>query len=339
MNTMKFSGMKVTVTGGAGFIGSNFVNQTLRTRPNVNITVLDALTYAGRESNLDLSEPKLELIKGDIRDVALVDSLISESDLVIHFAAESHNDNSLKNPLLFVETNVLGTHNIIQACVAHDVRFHHISTDEVFGDLGLDGNKKFTSESPYRPSSPYSSTKAASDLLVRAWVRSFGLKATISNCSNNYGPNQHEEKFIPRTILLAASGIKPKVYGTGENIRDWIHVDDHTEGVWAVIEKGKIGETYLLGANGERTNLQVVRAILRELNMPEDFIEFVSDRPGHDLRYAIDSSKTFEELGWEPKYESFERGLKPVVAHYAQLARSGKIDISKISGSGLSTSI
>jgi dTDP-glucose 4,6-dehydratase len=223
--------------------------------------------------------------------------------------------------------------------VKHDVRFHHISTDEVFGDLPLDGAEKFTPDTPYNPSSPYSSTKAASDMLVRAWVRSFGLRATISNCSNNYGPNQHEEKFISRTILLAASGIKPKVYGNGANDRDWIHVDDHNDGVWAVIDKGQIGETYLLGANGERTNLQVVRAILRELYLPEDFIEFVDDRPGHDLRYAIDSSKAREELGWEPKYKSFEEGLKPVVAHYAALARSGKIDISKISGSGLSTSI
>lgn len=331
--------MRLLVTGGAGFIGSNFVNQTLITRPDALVTVLDSLTYAGRESNLELDNPRLKLIKGDIRDAALVDELVSVSDLVIHFAAESHNDNSLKNPLPFVETNVLGTYNLIQACVKHDVRFHHISTDEVFGDLPLDGVEKFTPETPYNPSSPYSSTKAASDLLVRAWVRSFGLKATISNCSNNYGPNQHEEKFIPRTILLAASGIKPKVYGNGANVRDWIHVDDHNDGVWAVIEKGQIGETYLLGANGERTNLQVVRAILRELDLPEDFIEFVGDRPGHDLRYALDSSKAREELGWEPKYKSFEEGLKPAVAHYAALAQGGKLDISKISGSGLSTSI
>lgn len=331
--------MRLLVTGGAGFIGSNFVNQILRTRPDIEVTVLDSLTYAGRESNLDFSQAKPTLIKKDIRNSALVDSLVSQSDLVVHFAAESHNDNSLKNPLAFVETNVIGTYNLIQSCVMHDVRFHHISTDEVFGDLSLNGIEKFTPNTPYNPSSPYSSTKAASDLLVRAWVRSFGLRATISTCSNNYGPNQHEEKFIPRTILLAASGIKPKVYGTGANIRDWIHVDDHNTGVWAVIEKGQIGGTYLLGASGERTNLQVVRAILRELDLPEDFFEFVADRPGHDLRYAIDSSKANEELGWEPKYKSFEEGLRPVVAHYAQLARSGKVDISRISGSGLSTSI
>mgnify|MGYP006429837399 FL=1 len=331
--------MKLLVTGGAGFIGSNFVNRTLETKPNVQITVLDSMTYAGRESNLSTSHgTAVRIIQGDIRDCHLVDKLSSSSDLVVHFAAESHNDNSLKNPEPFLQTNVVGTFNLIQACVKHDVRYHHISTDEVFGDLPLDGTDRFSTDTPYNPSSPYSATKAASDLLVRAWVRSFGLRATISNCSNNYGPNQHEEKFLPRTILLAASGIKPKIYGNGANVRDWIHVDDHNDGVWAVIEKGRIGETYLLGADGERTNLQVVQAILRELDLPEDFIEFVPDRPGHDLRYAIDSSKAREQLGWEPKYTSFEQGLKPVVAHYAELARSGKIEISKISGSGLSTS-
>jgi dTDP-glucose 4,6-dehydratase len=331
--------MRVLVTGGAGFIGSNFVNRAAKESIDLTIIVLDSLGYAGRKSNLILSLDSVELVHGNLLDTHLVETLVGKSDLVVHFAAESHNDNSLKNPEPFVQTNVVGTFNLIQACVKHDVRFHHISTDEVFGDLPLDGLEKFTPDTPYNPSSPYSSTKAASDLLVRAWVRSFGLRATISNCSNNYGPNQHEEKFIPRTILLAASGIKPKVYGNGANVRDWIHVDDHNDGVWAVIEKGRLGKTYLLGANGERTNLQVVRAILKELNLPEDFIEFVGDRPGHDLRYAIDASKAREELGWEPKYKSFEEGLKPVVAHYAELARGGTIDISKISGSGLSTSV
>jgi dTDP-glucose 4,6-dehydratase len=331
--------MKLLCTGGAGFIGSNFVNTAMDSAFNYQVTILDSLTYAASPRNLHTLSGRAKLLKGSICDKAIVDRLVSESDLVVHFAAESHNDNSLKNPEPFLQTNVVGTYNLIQACVKHDVRFHHISTDEVFGDLPLEGDEKFTPDTPYNPSSPYSSTKAASDLLVRAWVRSFGLRATISNCSNNYGPNQHEEKFIPRTILLAASGIRPKVYGNGANVRDWIHVDDHNNGVWAIIEKGRIGETYLLGANGERTNLQVVRAILRELDLPEDFIEFVGDRPGHDLRYAIDASKAREELGWEPKYKSFEEGLKPVVAHYAALARSGKIDISKISGSGLSTSI
>lgn len=330
--------LKITVAGGAGFIGSNFVNQTLRARRNINITVLDSLTYAGRKSNLDLPDDRLRVVKGDIRDKSLLEELIPKTDLVVNFAAESHNDNSLKNPRQFLETNVVGTFELIQACSKHDVRYHHVSTDEVFGDLPLEGNNRFTPDTPYSPSSPYSATKAASDLLVRAWVRSFSLRATISNCSNNYGPNQHEEKFIPRTVLLAASGIKPKIYGDGANVRDWIHVNDHIDGIWAVIEKGCVGQTYLLGANAERTNLQVVQAILKELGLREDFIEFVPDRPGHDLKYAIDASKARDDLGWEPKYASFEEGLKPVVEHYVELALKGRIDISKISDSGPSTS-
>ena len=328
--------MRVLVTGGAGFIGSNFVHRTLETRTDLEIVVLDALTYAGRIENLGGILERITFVQGNILDIELVDRLVAESDLVVHFAAESHNDNSLTNPMPFVETNVIGTFNLIQACVRHDVRFHHISTDEVFGDLPLDGLEKFAPETPYNPSSPYSSTKASSDLLIRAWVRSFGLRATISNCSNNYGPRQHEEKFIPRTILLATSGIKPKVYGDGLNVRDWIHVDDHNDGVWAVIDKGQIGETYLLGANGERTNLQVVRTILKELVLPEDFIEFVKDRPGHDLRYAIDASKTLSELGWKPSYGSFEEGIGSVVQHFASLAKAGRVDLLGISGSDLS---
>ena len=326
--------MRVLVTGGAGFIGSNFVHRTLETRPDVEIFVLDTLTYAGRMENLAGALERIKFVQGNILDMALVDRLVAESDLVVHFAAESHNDNSLANPLPFLETNVIGTFNLIQACVKHDVRFHHISTDEVFGDLPLDGLEKFTPDTPYNPSSPYSSTKASSDLLVRAWVRSFGLRATISNCSNNYGPRQHEEKFIPRTILLAASGIKPKVYGDGLNVRDWIHVDDHNDGVWAVIEKGQIGDTYLLGANGERTNLQVVKTILKELGLPEDFIEFVKDRPGHDLRYAIDASNTIAEVGWRPRYSSFEMGLLPVVEHYKRQVRNKEFDLRSVSQPG-----
>jgi dTDP-glucose 4,6-dehydratase len=269
-------------------------------------------------SNLEGALNRIEFIEGNILNVELVDRLVSSVDLVVHFAAESHNDNSLATPRPFVETNVVGTFNMIQACVKHEVKFHHISTDEVFGDLPLDGLEKFTHETPYNPSSPYSSTKASSDLLVRAWVRSFGLKATISNCSNNYGPRQHEEKFIPRTIILASSGVRPKLYGDGSNVRDWIHVDDHNDGVWAVIEKGRVGQTYLLGASCERSNLQVVRTILFELGLPEDFMEFVPDRPGHDLRYAIDASKSISELGWTPRYSSFELGIAPLVDHYAR---------------------
>jgi dTDP-glucose 4,6-dehydratase len=338
--------MKVLVTGAAGFIGSNFVRRTLALRADVSVIALDALTYAGRLSNLaGLAESfagRYEFVQGDIRDAALVDSLVSRVDAVVHFAAESHNDNSLKDARPFIETNVLGTFELIQAAVKHDVRFHHVSTDEVFGDLPLEGGERFNRETPYRPSSPYSASKASSDHLVRAWVRSFGLRATISNCSNNYGPYQHEEKLIPRTILLAASGVKPKVYGAGVNVRDWIHVDDHNDGVWAVLERGVIGETYLLGADGERSNLQVVGAVLSCLGLPDDFMEFVGDRPGHDLRYAIDASATVAELGWKPRYGSFEAGLPAVVDWYVSQLRAGAYSaevLGLLGVSGLSTSI
>jgi dTDP-glucose 4,6-dehydratase len=331
--------VRILVTGGAGFIGSNFVRRTIATRPDVSIIVLDALTYAGRLSNLAGLEGKYEFVEGDIRDVELVGSLVSQVDAVVHFAAESHNDNSLHAPRSFIETNVLGTFEIIQACVKHGVRLHHISTDEVFGDLPLHGDEKFTPTTPYNPSSPYSASKASSDLLVRAWVRSFGLKATISNCSNNYGPYQHEEKLIPRTILLAASGIKPKVYGQGLNVRDWIHVDDHTDGVWAVLDRGWVegkAATYLLGSNGERNNLQVVRVILATLDLPQDFIEFVPDRPGHDLRYAIDASETVSALGWKQKFKSFEAGLPSVVDFYVSQLKSGFYSGEQLAQLGIS---
>lgn len=319
--------MRVLVTGGAGFIGSNFVIRALDTRKDVEFVVLDALTYAGRVSNLEPAMKAIEFVEGNILDEELLDRLISKAELVVHFAAESHNDNSLANPKPFIETNIWGTYNVVESCMRHDVRLHHVSTDEVFGDLPLDSSTKFTPDTPYRPSSPYSASKASSDMLVRAWVRSFGLRATISNCSNNYGPNQHEEKFIPRTILLASQGIKPKIYGNGLNVRDWIHVDDHNDGVWAVIDKGQIGETYLLGANGERSNLQVVKTILAELGIHQDFIEFTHDRPGHDLKYAIDASRTINELGWQPRYESFEEGIKDVVSHYAELVSRGESNL------------
>jgi dTDP-glucose 4,6-dehydratase len=308
--------MKLLVTGGAGFIGSNFVRRTVATRTDLQITVLDALTYAGRLSNLDGLEGKYEFVEGNICDASVVDSLVSKADVVVHFAAESHNDNSLKSPRPFIDTNVIGTFELIQASVKHGVRFHHVSTDEVFGDLPLEGNDKFTRETPYNPSSPYSASKASSDHLVRAWARSFGLKATISNCSNNFGPYQHEEKLIPRMIGLIASGAKPELYGNGANIRDWIHVDDHNDGVWAVIEKGVIGETYLLGADNQRSNLEVVKALLGIMGKPEDFIAFIGDRPGHDLRYAIDASDTEAELGWTPKHGNFEEKLAETVDFY-----------------------
>lgn len=310
--------MRILVTGGAGFIGSNFVHLTLSERPDVEITVLDKLTYAGNRDSLAPVADRITLIEGDIIDAELVDRLVADSDLVVHFAAESHNDNSLNDPSPFLETNIIGTYTLLQAVRKHDVRYHHISTDEVYGDLELDDPAKFTEQTPYNPSSPYSSTKAGSDLLVRAWVRSFGVKATISNCSNNYGPYQHVEKFIPRQITNVIDGIRPKLYGAGENVRDWIHVDDHNSGVWAIIERGEIGETYLIGADGEKNNLEVVKLILDEFGLAENAFDHVTDRPGHDLRYAIDSTRLRTELGWEPRYTDFESGLAATVKWYRE---------------------
>ena len=307
---------KVLVTGGAGFIGSNFVVKSLRDKAELEITVLDSLTYAGNLRNLAEVKDSITFIQGDIRDAAAVDEAVQGQDLIVHFAAESHNDKSLKSPGLFVETNVVGTANLITAAMKYDVRFHHISTDEVYGDLPLDSNEKFTEETPYNPSSPYSASKAASDMLVRAWVRSFGLRATITNCSNNYGPNQHPEKLIPNTIMHILEGKKPPVYGNGKNVRDWIHVDDHTDGIWAAIERGRLGETYLLGASNERTNLDVVGQILTELGKAPDWFEFVEDRAGHDLRYAIDFSKARDKLGWKPVATYFVKNIEALVKLY-----------------------
>ena len=244
--------MNIIVTGGAGFIGSNFVHHVYKERPDWNITVLDALTYAGNAENLEGLDPtRVSLVHGDITDAELVDKLVAEHDAVVHYAAESHNDNSLQNPRPFLDTNIIGTYTILEAVRKHNKRLHHISTDEVYGDLELDDPAKFTENTPYNPSSPYSSTKAGSDLLVRAWVRSFGVQATISNCSNNYGPYQHVEKFIPRQITEVLEGRRPKLYGAGENVRDWIHTEDHSSAVLTILEKGAIGETYLIGADGE----------------------------------------------------------------------------------------
>ncbi len=310
--------MRLLVTGGAGFIGSNFVHQTVRERPDVQVTVLDALTYAGDEASLAPVADSVTLVRGDIADADLVDGLVADADVVVHFAAESHNDNSLTNPWPFVQTNVVGTYTLLEAVRRHGTRFHHISTDEVYGDLELDDPAKFTPDTPYNPSSPYSSTKAASDLLVRAWVRSFGVQATISNCSNNYGPYQHVEKFIPRQITNVIDGVRPKLYGTGENVRDWIHVEDHNSAVWTIIERGRIGETYLIGADGEENNRAVVELILELTGQSRDAYDLVSDRPGHDLRYAIDSSKLRTELGWEPRYAGFREGLAATIAWYQE---------------------
>ncbi len=308
--------MRVLVTGGAGFIGANFVHYTVANRPDAEITVLDALTYAANEASLAPVRRRVTLVTGDIADAALVDRLVAETDVVVHFAAESHNDNSLRDPSPFVRTNVVGTFTILEAVRKHGVRLHHISTDEVYGDLELDDPAKFTPETPYNPSSPYSSTKAGSDLLVRAWVRSFGITATISNCSNNYGPYQHIEKFIPRQITNVLSERKPKLYGAGENVRDWIHVDDHNSAVWTILDNGRSGETYLIGADGEENNKHVLETILELMGRPADWYEHVTDRAGHDLRYAIDSSKLRTELGWTPAYPDLRQGLEQTIEWY-----------------------
>jgi dTDP-glucose 4,6-dehydratase len=308
--------VKIVVTGGAGFIGSNFVHYIVRERPDWQITVLDALTYAGNKANLSAIMDRIDFVEGNICDEELVDNLVGQADAVVHFAAESHNDNSLHNPRPFLDTNIVGTYTILEAVRKHGKRLHHISTDEVYGDLELDDPAKCTPDTPYNPSSPYSSTKAGSDLLVRAWVRSFGVQATISNCSNNYGPYQHVEKFIPRQITEILEGRRPKLYGSGENVRDWIHTEDHSSGVLAILEKGKIGETYLIGANGEKNNKEVVEMILDIIGKDTSDYDHVNDRPGHDLRYAIDSTKLRTELGWEPKYTDFRSGLADTVKWY-----------------------
>jgi dTDP-glucose 4,6-dehydratase len=308
----------ILVTGGAGFIGSNFVHYAVANTDHT-VTVLDALTYAGNRASLaGLPGDRVRFVHGDITDAELVDRLTADADAVVHYAAESHNDNSLHSPRPFLDTNIIGTYTLLEAARRHETRFHHISTDEVYGDLELDDPERFTEQTPYNPSSPYSSTKAGSDLLVRAWVRSFGVQATISNCSNNYGPYQHVEKFIPRQITNVIRGIRPKLYGAGENVRDWIHANDHSSAVLTILEKGRIGETYLIGADGERNNKEVVELILEEMGQPRDAYDHVTDRAGHDLRYAIDSTKLRTELGWVPEYADFESGLAATIQWYRE---------------------
>lgn len=307
---------RILVTGGAGFIGCNLVHHLL-THTDAAVTVLDKLTYAASPAALDdLPDARFRMVVGDVADATVVDPLVAGHDTVVHLAAESHNDNALRDPTPFVQTNLVGTFTVLEAVRKYDVRLHHVSTDEVYGDLTLDDPKRFTEDAAYRPGSPYAASKAGSDHLVRAWARSFGVRATISGCSNNYGPWQHIEKFIPRQVTNVLDGRRPRLYGTGAHVRDWIHVDDHSAAVLAILERGRLGETYLIGADGERSNLDVVRTILRLMDRKEDDFDHVADRAGHDLRYAIDAGRLRTELGWLPSYGDFEAGLAETIAWY-----------------------
>ena len=307
----------ILVTGGAGFIGSNFIHYLLEKYPEVKITNLDALTYAGNLENLKSVEnnPNYKFVHGDITDKKLVNDLMKEVDLVVHFAAESHVDRSIEDSDIFVRTNINGTLNLLEA--ARDkggVRFHHISTDEVFGSLALD-EPAFNEQSCYDPRSPYSASKASADHLVRAYYHTHNLPVTISNCSNNYGPYQFPEKLVPLFVTNLIDGKKVPVYGDGGAIRDWLYVKDHCIAIDKIIQKGKIGETYCVGGNAEKTNLEITKIILEEMGRGEEMIEYVKDRKGHDLRYAIDFSKIKNELGWEPSI-SFEEGIKETIQWY-----------------------
>jgi len=309
--------MKILVTGGAGFIGSNFIRQWMRNNPEDKIINLDLLTYAGNLENLQevQASPNYQFVRGDICDKELVNGLMPGLDLIVHFAAESHVDRSILDSADFIRTNVEGTRVLLDAAKNNgDIRFHHVSTDEVFGALNPD-DTKFSENTPYDPRSPYSASKAASDHLVKAYFHTHKLPITISNCTNNYGPFQFPEKLIPLFTTNLIEGKKVPVYGEGKNIRDWIYVDDHNTGVEAIIKKGRIGETYCLGGGNEIANIEITKIILDLMGKDESSIEYVADRKGHDFRYAMDFSKAQAELGWSPRYD-FKEGLKKTIEWY-----------------------
>lgn len=313
--------MKILVTGGAGFIGSNFIYYELDNYPNDEVICLDKLTYAGNLETLEVAmkNPKFKFVKGDIADRAFVDELFASEkpDVVVNFAAESHVDRSIENPEIFLQTNIIGTSVLMDACRKYgNIRYHQVSTDEVYGDLPLDRpDLFFTETTPLHTSSPYSASKASADLLVQAYYRTYKLPVTISRCSNNYGPYHFPEKLIPLMIANALNDKKLPVYGKGENVRDWLYVEDHCSAIDLIIRKGKIGEVYNIGGHNERTNLEVVKTIIKELGKSEDLIEFVTDRPGHDRRYAIDPTKIHNELGWLPATK-FDDGIKKTIDWY-----------------------
>lgn len=313
---MKYT--NIVITGGAGFIGSNFVRYIHKKYPETKITIVDKLTYASTIDTIaDLLENKnITFEKIDIIDYKNIEKIVKNKDLIVNFAAESHNDNSLENSHSFLMSNVVGTYNLLELARKYNIRYHHISTDEVYGDIALESTEQFNENSQYKPSSPYSATKAASDMLVKGWIRSFNLKATISNCSNNYGPYQHPEKFIPRQITNILNNKKPILYGNGLNVRDWIHVEDHSQAVDLIIDNGRIGETYLIGVNNEINNITVLKQILKEMNKEEDYFDFIEDRKGHDLKYSINPTKLNKELNFKPKHTDFNKGLKEIIDWY-----------------------
>jgi dTDP-glucose 4,6-dehydratase len=310
--------MRMLVTGGAGFIGANFVHYTRARHPQYEIRVLDALTYAGHRESLAGVAGEIDFVAGDICDAPLVDRLVADTDVVVHFAAESHVDNSLHDPAPFIATNITGTFTILEAVRPHRRRRPHNNTAEVFGALALDATQKFTEQTRYDPSSPYSASKASSDMLVRAWARSYGVAATLSNCANNYGPYQHVEKFVPRQITNVLTGQRPKLYGAGANVREWTHVDDHNAAVHLILAGGRPGQTYLIGTGDERSNAGIMALVLELMGQPADAFDHVPDRPGHDLRYANDSTRIRSELGWQPRYGDFREGLAATIAWYRE---------------------
>ncbi len=313
--------MHFLVTGGAGFIGSNFVFYMMENHPEDQITCLDALTYAGNLKTLEpvMDDPRFTFVRGDIADREQVFDLFGKNsfDVVVNFAAETHVDRSIEDPGIFLRTNIIGTQTLMDACLEHKVsRFHHVGTDEVYGDLPLDRpDQYFTENTPLKASSPYSASKASADLLAMAYHRTYGLPVTISRCSNNYGPYQFPEKLIPLMISRALADEPLPVYGTGKNVRDWLYVEDHCKAIDIVLQQGRIGEIYNIGGHNEKTNLEVVKTILRQLGKPESLIHFVEDRKGHDLRYAIDPEKIRNELGWYPE-TSFEDGIRKTITWY-----------------------
>lgn len=313
---MKYT--NIVITGGAGFIGSNFVRYIHKKYPEVKITIVDKLTYASTIDTIKdlLENDNITFEKLDITDYKSIEKIVKNKDLIVNFAAESHNDNSLENPHSFLMSNIIGTYNLLELSKKYNIRYHHISTDEVYGDIELESTEQFNENSQYKPSSPYSATKAASDMLVKGWIRSFNIKATISNCSNNYGPYQHPEKFIPRQITNILNNKKPILYGNGLNVRDWIHVEDHSQAVDLIIDNGRIGDTYLIGVNNEINNITVLKQILKEMNKEEDYFDFVKDRKGHNLKYSINPTKLNTELNFKPKHTDFNKGLKEIIDWY-----------------------